>query len=301
MFIAENQGIPSSLMSFPNRGPWGNRNYRGNGSGFVQKGLIEHFRPDYFVDPAEGSGTSRDVARDLGVRYTGLDLHSGFNLLRDNLRKRIERPADLIFFHPPYGEMIKYSGNMWGEAHPDDLSRVGNGDEFCAKMEIALKNIHDALEKGGYYAVLIGDMRKDGEYISWQSDIIGLKIGKLKGICIKSQHNCVSDKRNYSGNFIPINHEYLMIFARENVLVSMGEFLLEKGARIAKRHAGTWKEIIARVFHESSGELTIDQTVKAVLERIDSTENKHVEAKVRQILQSPAFQKLAPGRYALAA
>ena len=42
----------------------------------------------------------------------------------------VEDSADLIFFHPPYHDIIKYSGNMWGKANPDDLSRCENYNDF---------------------------------------------------------------------------------------------------------------------------------------------------------------------------
>ena len=115
----------NSIVSYPERGPYGRAGYRGNTSGYLVRDLLNFFRPAYFVDPAEGSGTSRDVARELGVPYTGLDLHSGFNLLRDSLSQRLSGLSpDFVFFHPPYHDIIKYSGEQWGgEAHPDDLSR----------------------------------------------------------------------------------------------------------------------------------------------------------------------------------
>ena len=54
-----------SVISYPNRGPWGKSNWRGNVSGFVIKDLIEHFRPKLLVDACEGSGTSGDVCRKM--------------------------------------------------------------------------------------------------------------------------------------------------------------------------------------------------------------------------------------------
>ena len=91
----------SSILSYPNRGPWGQSSYRGNCSGFVQKSLIDFYKPNYFVDPAEGGGTSRDVCRQMGIKYTGLDLKTGFNLLKDKLKDRLDGSPDFIFFHPP--------------------------------------------------------------------------------------------------------------------------------------------------------------------------------------------------------
>jgi len=289
----------SSIISYPNRGPWGQSAYRGNCSGFVQKSLIDFFKPSYFVDPAEGGGTSRDVCRQMGIKYTGLDLRTGFNLLKDKLKDRLEGNPDFIFFHPPYGEMVQYSGNLWGTPHNDDLSRCGNSDIFLSKLELALMNIYDPLKQGGHYAVLIGDMRKNGEYISWQSDIIGLGLGKLKNVLIKAQHNCLSNSTTYSGSFIPIQHEYLLIFMKDRQIISFGQLLMQKDERVARRAAGTWKQIISQIVQELGGTATIEQTTDIILQRINPEGNQHVSAKVRQVLQDPIFHRVSEGQYSL--
>jgi hypothetical protein len=56
-----------SILSFPDRGPWGNSQYRGNCSGYVYKRTFEHLRPRVFADPMVGSGTSVEVARDFWI------------------------------------------------------------------------------------------------------------------------------------------------------------------------------------------------------------------------------------------
>ncbi len=289
----------SSIISFPQRGAWGQSSYRGNCSGHVQKYLIEKFKPTYFVDPAEGGGTSRDVCQQLGIKYTGLDLKDGFNLLRDNLNDRLQGQPDFIFFHPPYGQMVSYSGALWGTPHPDDLSRCGNGDEFINRLEIALLNIYEPLKPGGFYSVLIGDMRKNGEYFSWQSEILQMGIGRLLGISIKAQHNCTSNATQYSGSFIPIAHEYLLIYVKEQKIVSIGQMLLQKDERIARRLAGTWKQIVYQTLQDLGGKATIDETLNAVMKRIDPQGNQHVAAKIRQTLQNPLFFRVAQGQYAI--
>jgi len=291
--------MSTSILSFPQRGRWGQSSYRGNCSGYVQKFLIEKFKPSYFVDPAEGGGTSRDVCQQLRIRYTGLDLKDGFNLLRDSLKVKLQGQPDFIFFHPPYGEMISYSGNLWGIPHPDDLSRCGNGDGFINRLEIALMNIYDPLKQGGHYAVLVGDMRKNGEYFSWQADIIGLGIGKLRNVIIKQQHNCFSNGVQYSGSFIPIMHEYLLIFLKDRYIVSFGQMLLQKDERVARRLAGTWKQIVFQAIQDLGGKATIEQTVKVVLQRIDPQGNNHVVEKIRQTLQNPLFFRVSQGQYAI--
>ena len=285
------------------RYPWadgtGQSSYRGNCSGHVQKFLIEKFRPSYFVDPAEGGGTSRDVCQQMGIKYTGLDLKDGFNLLKHNLKDRLQGQPDFIFFHPPYGTMVPYSGAMWGNPHPDDLSRCGNGDEFINRLEIALMNIYDALKLYGFYSVLIGDMRRDGEYFSFQSDILQMGIGKLFGILIKAQFNCTSSTTQYSGSFIPIAHEYLLTFQRNKNIISFGQMLLQKDERIARRMAGTWKEIVYQALRDLGGTATIEETLNTVMKRIDPAGNHHVAAKIRQTLQNPLFFRVSQGVYSV--
>jgi len=52
---------------------------------------------------------SQDVAGDTGVRFQGLDLRYGYNLLTVSLVNTISEPAHTIFC-PPYHDMVKYSG-----------------------------------------------------------------------------------------------------------------------------------------------------------------------------------------------
>lgn len=64
----------NSIMSFPDRGPWGDSKWRGNASGYVYKSLFEQLRPQTFCDPMVGSGTSVQVAAEMGIEHWGLDL-----------------------------------------------------------------------------------------------------------------------------------------------------------------------------------------------------------------------------------
>ncbi|MAC84338.1 MAG: hypothetical protein CL624_09410 [Arcobacter sp.] len=58
-----------SVLSYPNRGKWGKSSWRGNSSGYIIKEMIEHFRPNLFVDACEGSGTSRDECKLCRSRF----------------------------------------------------------------------------------------------------------------------------------------------------------------------------------------------------------------------------------------
>lgn len=207
-----------SIISFPERGPWGKPLWRGNCSGHIQRELIEHFKPTLFVDICEGSGTSRDVCRDMGVDYQGFDLHSGTDFTSDYILSHLKRPADLVFSHPPYASMIDFGaiGAFTDKALIDkDLSRCSSLDEFLEKSYLMLLNQREATRKGGIYCVLIGDMRRKREFHSLQADYIRMMPKEeLVSVTIKVQHNCLSDSIRYRGDFIPIRHEYLLVWKK---------------------------------------------------------------------------------------
>ena len=65
----------SSVLSFPQRGPWGDSRYRGNCSGYIQAYLIWKYQVQKLAELFAGSGTGSDVAKDMGISYIGADLN----------------------------------------------------------------------------------------------------------------------------------------------------------------------------------------------------------------------------------
>lgn len=123
----------SSIVSYPTRGKWGKSSWRGNCSGHVYMDLLKSLQPRVFVDPMVGSGTSVEVARELGIEAYGMDLHSGFDALTMSIRDAVGKDADCVISHPPYGAMIRYSGpgGVWGDKpHPSDLSQCKDDEDF---------------------------------------------------------------------------------------------------------------------------------------------------------------------------
>lgn len=298
-----------SIWSYPERGHWGNSKYRGNASGFVYQDLYNALRPAFVIDPCMGSGTSIEVAREMGIEALGLDLHSGFNMLRDSILEASGKPADLVVSHFPYHDMIIYSGNMYSTVHPDDLSRCGSVEEFLEKSQQALLNQRDATRPGGHYATLIGDMRRKGAYYSFQAEFIArMPADELKGVIIKAQHNCVSDRTAYRGNFasgLPrITHEYLLVWQRPDAPVSVLMTLRNLAGQAQQRLRSTWRSIVRQAMVSLGGEATLDRLYQKVAgvagERTEA--NANWQAKVRQVLQtSPCFAQVERGRWALAA
>jgi len=211
-----------SVVSYPDRGPWGDSRYRGNCSGYIVKDLILRFNCQSVFDPAEGGGTVNDVVAGInkylrkGIYYEGRDLKRGWDILESPLP---ENQFDLVFYHPPYWDIIRYSDD------PKDLSNCQTLENFELKLNRSVERLFQTLKHGGIMAVLIGDKRKNGNYYPlFRTLLMNQSIGRLKAIIIKVQHNCRSDNKKYSllnRFFIPIKHEYCLVYQK---IVRDGEY-----------------------------------------------------------------------------
>lgn len=204
-----------SLVSYPDRcNAWGDARYRGNCDGRLFLQLVQHYQPRRIADPMLGSGTTRDVIRDFNrmvpkpVQYWGSDLRQGFNLLLQDLPGTF----DLVWIHPPYWNIIRYSND------PSDLSTFDNYVEFRAALRVCLQRCFAALNPGGRLAILVGDVRRNGGYTPLIRDLLNLEgeLGQLRSIIIKAQHKCRSDAQSYSRmEDARILHEYCIVFKRD--------------------------------------------------------------------------------------
>jgi hypothetical protein len=209
----ENNGL-CSVVSYPQRGPWGDAKYRGNCSGHLVKDLILRFGCQSVFDPAEGGGTVKDVVsginkyRQRNIQYTGRDLKQGWDVLSSELPGG---QFDMVWYHPPYWNIIAYSSDS------RDLSACRTVDEFEDKLNRSTERLYSAVRDGGILAILIGDKRKRGEYFAlFRTLLTNPNIGVLRAILIKIQHNCKSQAKNYLSSpfLIPIRHEYCLIFQK---------------------------------------------------------------------------------------
>jgi hypothetical protein len=287
--------LTGSVVSYPDRGNYGRASYRGNTSGRLLVDLFETFRPSVVCDPAEGGGTTGDVCaalnrRGFNIEYHGFDLSRGFDLLSNSLSERLTRPADLIFFHPPYHDMVTYSGEVWGaEAHPNDLSRCASYEEFLSKLQRALYNIYEGVERGGRYAVQIGDLRRAGSYYAMQAHLIAIAPGLLENVIIKQQHNTTSGRRTYSSPVVRIEHEYVCTFRRDGIVFGAFDATLAASERLRMFSNCTWRAIVEFAFAHFGGRASLEQLYQFIEEKAHSRiKSKHWKEKIRQTVQRVA-------------
>lgn len=286
----ESTKVLTSIVSYPDRGAGGNNKYRGNCSPKLVEDLIRFFRPHEICDYMCGSGTTRDAADHMQISSHIYDLHSGFDLLNSEIPERPE----FIFWHPPYHDIIVYSDKEYSAAEVQkkygydprnfDLSRIPTWEEFVKAMNYAMMKQFCALEKGGRMAVLVGDIKKKGKLYSMLFELI--KPGTVENVIIKEQYNCRSDSVHYSGTFIPILHEYLLIVRKDNPLLYPVLHTEEKKFDIRDMPGATWRDIVAAVLEDANYEpVSLGYIYQAVSGYHKAKKSKWWKEKVRQTLQ----------------
>lgn len=163
-----------------------------------------------------------------------------------------------------------------------DLSRIPDWNKFVKAMNYAMMKQFTSLEKGGRMAVLMGDIKKKGKLFSMLAEII--KPGTLENIIIKAQHNCFSDNIRYSGSFIPILHEYVMIVRKDNPLLIPILATQAVETDIRNMPAATWRDVVAAVLEASPSEVSLTYLYEKI-ESHKKAQTKWWKEKVRQTLQ----------------
>lgn len=281
--------VLTSIVSYPERGEGGNNRYRGNCSPKLIEDLAGFFKPAEICDYMCGSGTTKAVADKLGIRSRLYDLHSGFDIMNNEIRERPE----FIFWHPPYWDIIKYSDVMYKASDVEkqygydprlyDLSRIQSWDEFVKAMNYAMMKQFAALEKGGRMAVLMGDIKKKGKLYSMISEIV--KPGTMENIIIKAQHNCFSDNVKYSGSFIPILHEYVLIVRKDSPMLIPVLETRKEVVDIRDMEKATWRDVVAAVLEEHKEAISLYELYEKIEPYKKAQKNQFWREKVRQTLQ----------------
>lgn len=274
-----------SVISYKERGKYGNSLYRGNCSGYVIKDLIEHFYPDSkpkkFIEVFSGGGTGKDVAKELNISNSlHLDLNNGWDALTND----IPSGADFIFSHPPYWNIIKYEQQR-NSYSPNDLSNNMSYEDFIKKLDIVNEKIYHSLINGGRHAILIGDVRKNGRYYSIVKDMEWF--GDLESHIIKIQHNCVSDNKLYCNNsFIAIKHEHILVFRKNKIWIFNTKQTSTIKENIMNLTQITWRDLIQATLEFLDNTASIEQIYNILKQSKKAENNNHVREKIRQTLNN---------------
>jgi hypothetical protein len=202
----------TSLYHFHRAGEYGDRSYPGNCGGNLIKDLLLYFRPRNVFDPFSGSGTCRDVCKELGIPCSHLDIRFGQDACNAGSYPRVQK-YDFIWSHPPYWRQKVYTTD------PRDLSQQPTLDRFLERYQRFIDNSADALATGGKLAVLMGDYNdRDAGFVPlvWWTKTLAFKAG-LRQCCtdiIRFSHGASSAKKVYRSSFIPGLHDVCMVFEK---------------------------------------------------------------------------------------
>ena len=294
-----------SIVSYPERGEGGRNSYRGNCSPKLIEDIIQQYKIKQLSDYMVGGGTTEEVCKRLEVPGTFLDLNRGFDMVNMDIQ---ERPNS-IFWHPPYWDIVQYSDSMYKskdiiekygvDPSKTDLSRIEDYEEFVKMMNYCTLKQFTALEKGGRFFILMGDIKKKGKLYSMLCDIV--KPGTMEQIIIKAQHNCWSDTRSYSGSFVPITHEYLLVLRKDEPLIIPVKQTVNKTLDIRNSPNATWKDVVASVLEAYGGAMTLNDIYSKIDGHKKCETNPHWKEKIRQTLQNHnIFKSSERGIWAIA-
>ncbi len=200
----------------------GDKTYVGATPSYVIWNLLQRYtKPnDLVVDPMCGSGTTLDVARDLGRRALGYDVEPfRKDIFRADARKLPleDAKADFVFVDPPYSTHIDYSDN------PNCIGKLEalEGGYYEA-MASVVAEIDRILRPGRYMALYCSD--------SWQNkkpfSPIGFRLFALLeqhfeavDVVAVVRHNKTLKKNHYhteavKGNFFLRGFNYLLIMRK---------------------------------------------------------------------------------------
>jgi 16S rRNA G966 N2-methylase RsmD len=202
---------------------------------------------DWVLDAFVGSGTTLIECRRLGRNGIGIELNpevaekarelvekeeNKYNVITEivigdsrtiNIQAILDKYKinrfQLLIMHPPYYDIIKFSKSE------NDLSNARSLEEFLKMFGEVVDNTAPYLEKGRYFALVIGDKYSKGEWIPLGFYCMNevLKRGYLlKSIIVKNFEE-TRGKRNQkelwryralAGGFYVFKHEYIMLFQK---------------------------------------------------------------------------------------
>ncbi|QDV71878.1 hypothetical protein [Botrimarina mediterranea] len=198
----------TSIHAARQRGPYGSSKYRGNCGGFLIRDLLRYHQPRRVLDPMTGSGTCRDVCRELAISCVSMDVRFGQDAAEPHLYEAVGK-IDFAWLHPPYWRQIVYNDD------PRCLSQAPTLDAFFARMRRVLRNCKSTLTPRGKIAVLIGGYSDRGVFqplphlLVAEAAKVGLRMAATE--IIRLQYGNTSSSRSYRSSFIPGLHDQCLV------------------------------------------------------------------------------------------
>jgi DNA modification methylase len=228
--------------------------YHGNFIPQIPNQLIRRYtkQNEIILEPFMGSGTTLFECEKLNRKYIGFDINPEMlNYVNNSMNggyykdsfyinhcnsldstevdKNIQQAnnkfnsqsVQFVLMHPPYMDIVKFTDDK------NDLSQIDNIQEFVKQFKLICQNSLKYLDKGRYFAIVIGDVYKNSEVLPlgfYCMDMIkrNFKV-KLKGTIIKNIEGNrgklgtggIWRYRALNSDYYIFKHEYIFVFKKE--------------------------------------------------------------------------------------
>lgn len=187
---------------------------------FIIENLIRLYKPESVLDSMAGVGTTKYAGEKFPEIVKLVDQYDINPWPKMDVKKGdAENPPtnikyDLIFNHPPYWGMVKYS------EEEEDLSNLCL-KEYLDKMQRIFDVNHKLLNEEGIYSILIGDWRHKKKIapLTAYLTLMGINSGfNLFDIAVKlsseQKGKQLQEYRASKGGYMPQNYDTVLIFKK---------------------------------------------------------------------------------------
>ncbi|MEM1185062.1 MAG: DNA methyltransferase [Planctomycetota bacterium] len=225
----------------------GDKDYTGATPSWVIWQLLQRYtrKGDRVLDPMCGSGTTIDVANDLGRIGIGFDLApSREDIEHADARElpQADGSVDFVFVDPPYSTHIDYSDDprCIGKLDASEVVRSGQkrgpdeppalmGEAYYEAMEEVIAECHRVLKNRRYFGLYVSDSfkktkgKKGGTFMPIGFELFGIMRDYFKPVDMISvvRHNAKLQRGNWhkaaeEQNFFLRGFNYLFIMKKED-------------------------------------------------------------------------------------
>jgi DNA modification methylase len=216
--------IPNQLLRrYTKKGEWVLDAFLGSGTTLIESKRLGRNGVGVELLRKVAQSAAKTIEREKGLFSARTEIvigdSSGLDF-KSELKQRNVKSVQFLIMHPPYWDIIKFSKDK------KDLSNTKTLNEFLNLFGKVVDATYPVLDKGRYFAVVIGDKYSGGNWIPLGFHTMQevLKRGySLKSIIIKNFDE-TKGKRNQKelwryralvGGFYIFKHEYIFLFKKE--------------------------------------------------------------------------------------